>query len=328
MRAEAASHLRHPTHGTRLSLEVEEEVDGDVLSGALVSGDERFPIVRGIPRFCAEENYANTFGFQWNTYSTTQLDSVSSWDSASTKRLFRESGWPRDLNGQRVLEAGCGMGRFTEVLAKAGASVCTFDYSTAVEASSDNCKAFENVCFSQANVYEPPYEHASFDKVMCIGVLQHCPSPRDAFMSLTRFVKPGGEIFIDVYRLSFRSLFLGKYYLRPITRRISVPTLHRLVRFHVGWLYPFTGLVQRVAGSAGRSLSWALAMADYRGVYDADEETLRNFALLDTFDMLAPAYDRPKTFRSVRRWFDDAGFVDVKLAPGDNGIAATGRRPA
>ena len=30
MRAEAASHLRHPTNGTRLSLEVEEEVDGEV----------------------------------------------------------------------------------------------------------------------------------------------------------------------------------------------------------------------------------------------------------------------------------------------------------
>src|SRR5439155_2471456 len=111
---------------------------------------------------------------------------------------------------------------------------------------------------------------------------------------------PGGEIVIDVYRLSWRCLLLGKYYLRPLTRRLLPETLHRLVRAHVGWAYPITGSIQRLIGPRGRRLSSVLAMADYRGVYDATDDTLRALAELDTFDMLSPMYDRPQTISAVR----------------------------
>jgi hypothetical protein len=68
-------------------------------------------------------------------------------------------------------------------------------------------------------------------------------------------------------------------------------------------------------------------MADYRGVYHIDDTTQREHSLLDTFDQLAPAYDRPRTLAQVRRWFADAGLVDVVVKPGWNGIEARGRRP-
>jgi hypothetical protein len=34
--------------------------------------------------------------------------------------------------------------------------------------------------------------------------------------------------------------------------------------------------------------------------------------LLDTFDMWAPAYDRPQTLATVRAWFRQAGFTRVE----------------
>ena len=317
----------HPVSGARFELRVDEESAGEVVSGGLIAGGDEFPIVRSIPRFCPMENYARSFGFQWQKFSATQLDSRAPWDARSEKRLRKETHWPSRMEGQRILEAGSGMGRFTEVLARSGAHVCTFDYSAAVDANFRNNGAAVNVCFAQADIYAPPYRQGSFDKVLCVGMLQHCPSPKRAFASLVRFLKPGGEIVIDVYRLSWKSLLLGKYYLRPLTRRIPPERLYAFVKLHVGWVYPLTGLVQKVVGRRGRSLSWLLGMADYRGKFAADDATHREHSLMDTFDMLAPAYDRPQTVARVRRWFEEAGLVDVEVHPGVNGLEARGKRP-
>jgi 2-polyprenyl-3-methyl-5-hydroxy-6-metoxy-1,4-benzoquinol methylase len=197
---------------------VEHIVGEEVLSGALVGESDRFPIVGGIPRFCHAENYTRTFGYQWTVFSTAQLDSRARWGNVSERRLFAETEWPRRMDGNRILEAGCGMGRFTEVLARTGAAVFAFDSSAAVESNRTNNGSLGNVHFAQADIYAPPYEKESFDRILCVGVIQHCPSPRRAFETLVPFLKPGGEIVIDVYRLSWRCLLLGKYYLRPLTR--------------------------------------------------------------------------------------------------------------
>ena len=323
----ALEHLRDPESGARLTLRAARERDGHVVEGVL-TGAREYEIVDEIPRFCPRDNYATSFGYQWRKYSTTQLDSKTTWDNQSARRLFGESGWPRDLAGERVLEAGCGMGRFTELLAETGAEICTFDYSRAVDANLQNNRRFKNISYAQADIFHPPYERGSFDRVLCIGVLQHTPSPKKAFMSLTRFLRPGGRIFIDSYRLTWKKLLQGKYYLRPITRLLPPEVLHRAVRTHVNLLFPLTGALHDVVGhTIARKLSWALVMADYRGLYPMEEGLARELAELDTFDMLSPAYDRPATIGMVRRWFEHAGLIDVDVRPGLNGIIASGRRP-
>jgi 2-polyprenyl-3-methyl-5-hydroxy-6-metoxy-1,4-benzoquinol methylase len=308
-------------------LNVEEEREGHVIRGTLSADGNHFQIIRGIPRFCPSSNYTASFGYQWMRYPTTQLDSKADWGLQSRQRLLGESGWPMDMRGERILEAGSGMGRFTEVLASTGAEVCTFDYSVAIEANKGNNARFPNISFAQADVYSPPYERGSFDRVLCIGVLQHCPSPKKAFMSLVPFLKPGGRIFVDIYRLHWKSFFLGKYYLRPITRRMRADVLDWFVHSHVGWVYPLTGFLKHCLGRRARSLSWMLGVADYRGVYEMDDGALYQMSLLDTFDALSPAFDRPVTMREVRTWFDDAGLTEVRIGDGANGIAAGGRRP-
>src|SRR5690349_5336909 len=75
---------------------------------------KQFPIIRGVPRFVEHDEYASSFAFQWNAHQRTQLDSYTGM-SLSRDRLFKVSGWPAELIGERVLEAGSGAGRFTEV---------------------------------------------------------------------------------------------------------------------------------------------------------------------------------------------------------------------
>src|SRR5438552_904345 len=99
---------------------------------------EKFPVVKGSPRFVSEDNYANAFGLQWNTYSKTQLDSHNG-TSISRDRLVRCLGVPLEsLKNKNVLEAGCGAGRFTELIVGTGANVHSIDLSNAVEANLEN----------------------------------------------------------------------------------------------------------------------------------------------------------------------------------------------
>jgi len=105
-----------------------------------------FNIVREIPRFVRNDDYAESFGFQWNVHARTQLDSFTK-KSISRDRLFKATGWPSDLSGQTVLEAGSGAGRFTEVLVTTGASIISFDLSSAVDANHRSNGQHENFAY-------------------------------------------------------------------------------------------------------------------------------------------------------------------------------------
>ena len=53
-----------------------------------------FPVINGIPRFVPAENYADSFGFQWNIHDKTQLDSYTGFP-ISHDRVFGVTGWPK-----------------------------------------------------------------------------------------------------------------------------------------------------------------------------------------------------------------------------------------
>lgn len=72
---------------------------------------KEFDIIRAIPRFVSRENYASSFGLQWTKHARTQYDSYSG-IKTSEQRFFDETGWPRKMEGEAMLEVGSGAGRF------------------------------------------------------------------------------------------------------------------------------------------------------------------------------------------------------------------------
>ena len=204
--------------------------DGEVMEGELSCPGcaEKYAIKGGIPRFVPPSNYADSFGFQWNTHAKTQLDSYSGLP-ISADRFFGVTKWDRDLSGQKILEAGSGAGRFTEVILGTGADLFTFDFSTAVDANWANNREKGKLNLFQGDIFNIPVEEGSFDKVMCLGVLQHTPDPEAGFRSLTKYVKPGGQLAIDVYRTDWNSWFQWKYLLRPLTKRMDKHALYRRI---------------------------------------------------------------------------------------------------
>lgn len=110
-----------------------------------------------------------------------------------------------DLLGEkpaRVLEVGCGTGRFTFAMASAGHDVTGLDYSAAML---ETCRkrraeepAGERVRLLEGSIFELPFENASFDAVLCVHVLMHLPEHEGAIRELLRVVKPGGRVIFDI----------------------------------------------------------------------------------------------------------------------------------
>jgi SAM-dependent methyltransferase len=278
--------------------------------------------VNGIPRFIEGQDYANSFGIQWNVHRQVQLDSHTGLP-LSRSRLFAVSGWPERLEGQMILEAGSGAGRFTEVLVTTGAQVLSFDLSSAVDANYANNGHHSNLLIFQGDIRNIPVRECSMDKVLCLGVLQHTPDPTAAFRSLARCVRPGGELVIDVYAARLTALLSWKYLLRPITTRLDKQRLYALVSALTPPLIPLSIFLRRVFGKAGPRLV-PILQYDHWGLRP---ELNREWAILDTFDMYSPAHDHPQTLANVQRWYDEAGFIDVNVAYGPNGIIGRGCRP-
>ena len=318
---------RSPRTGAPVELvAVDEEKDGRIVTGVIADREngERFPVRNAIPRFVDGPNYADSFGEQWNRYVRLQLDSFNG-SSLTRERFYSGTGWSaEELAGSRVLEAGCGAGRFSEILLDAQAQLYSFDYSTAVDAAWSNHGQQSSWRLCQADIYAIPYRAEWFDYVFCYGVLQHTPDPRRAFLSLVHHLRPGGRIAIDVYAVETRLTKLAaKYWWRPLTRRLPRRTLWRALAFYLPLWTPIDSVLQRVPGL---SLLAVLVPCWNKSDLPIDRKLRLDWTVLDTFDALAAEYDQPQRLDTVRSWFQEAGLEDIHVRPGGNGILGGARK--
>ena len=294
--------------------------------GRLRLGERTVPVVGGIVRFRADDGYNASFARQWHAFAREQIDAANG-TSLTRDRFLRETGWRLDdLAGELVLEAGCGAGRFTKLLAESGAELVSFDYSSAVEVAAANAGGAENVTFLQADILDMPFRDGAFDRVFCHGVLQHTPDPAGAFRALHRVLRPGGLISIDVYLKDGKiQPWKAKYLWRPLTTRIDPARLLAfLERFIPKWL-PLDTALKRIP-VLGRYLGAVIPCFNYFYT-DLSPADKRRWAIMDTFDALAPTYDIPVTLEEVRGWFRAAGYRDFEVREGGNGVVGNGRKP-
>ncbi len=127
----------------------------------------------------------------------------------------------------RWLDAGCGAGTYTRLLHESGHEVVGVDYLlvTVQKAwSRDHCGAQYIV----GDVNALPFAEASFDGVLCFGVLQALAESGPALRELARTVRPGGELWIDALNVRClvhaAELLKRKIKGRPIHLRYEAPS--------------------------------------------------------------------------------------------------------
>jgi SAM-dependent methyltransferase len=99
--------------------------------------------------------------------------------------------------GERVLDLGCGAGRFVAALREAGAEAVGVEIA---EAALE--RARRNAPGADLRLVEPdgslPFEHASFDLVWCSEVLEHVADTAQALLEVRRVLRPGGRLLVTV----------------------------------------------------------------------------------------------------------------------------------
>jgi len=100
-----------------------------------------------------------------------------------------------------VLEAGCGIGAQTVILAKNNpdAKITSVDISPeSLEKAREKVErnGIKNVRFLQADIFSLPFEDSSFDHVFVCFVLEHLQNPEKVMRSLKKILKPGGTITV------------------------------------------------------------------------------------------------------------------------------------
>ena len=208
-----------------------------------------FPVVNDIPRMLlpglresllddkiesASEQDAKqvktalSFGYEWQRFP----EMYAEWE-----KQFLDYMQPHDpksfFKGKKVLDAGCGNGRFAYYAAKYGAEVWAIDLGPAIEVAWKNTRGAGDVNVVQADLHNPPFARESFDFIYSLGVLHHLPDPEKAFHNLLRYLKPGGDIQIYLYwspeKKPIKATLLGAVSLaRKVTTRLPHPVVYAL----------------------------------------------------------------------------------------------------
>jgi len=255
-----------------------------------------YPIVRGIPRFVSSDGYASNFGFEWNLHNKTQLDNATSHDSEES--FAQKTGFtPDELRGKLVLDVGCGMGRYSDVVSRWGATVVGVDLTSAVDAAQGNIGSRDNVNLAQADIFDLPFADNTFDYIFSIGVLHHTPDTKAAFERLPRLLKPGGKIAVWVYSTEMRSWCWTSDIYRHLTTRLPKRVLYALCHVAIPWYHlrnlPVVGI--------------------YTGVLlPVSTHPSREWRVLNTFDWYSPAYQWKHSNDELRHWFEGQGLIDLR----------------
>lgn len=261
-----------------------------------------------------EQSYTESFGFQWNKYNKTQLDSFNNLNISET-RLFKTTNWKKNLKGEFILEAGSGSGRFTEILANTNATIFSFDSSNATEANFKNNSHFKNVFIFRADISNIPL-NLKFDKILCLGVLQHTSNAEDCIKSLICHLKPGGELVFDIYKKNFFHIFQWKYILRPFTKRIKKSILLTLIKILSNILY-YPSLFTYFFLKKFNNRIYPVVF--YHNLIK-NKKLCIEFSILDSFDMYSPIYDNPMSKKQIKKMLLRLNLKIINLNYGDNGI--------
>lgn len=349
MKRQLAQWMICPATGEKLALEVEEEQDGEILEGALLSNSgRRYPIRRGVPRMLSaeliDEGQKETglaFSAKWRRATNFGHEEKSrsfyvNWYLERYK--FETVEGLKDFLSRksRILDAGTGNGRDTRLYAEnSNALVFGLDLSESIDSAYDNLKSYPNVHLIQADLTELPFPQGFFDFIACDQVLHHTRNTEESFYKLVTRLAPGGDISIYVYRKKAPLRELADDYLRRVTAEMTEEKAWELSEqlTELGRILSEVNAEINVPdipalGVKGgtydlqRFIYWHMLKCYWNSSLDYNDSVITNF------DWYRPHYAYRHSAEEVRKWFATAGLEILSFDECDAGISVRGRKTA
>jgi SAM-dependent methyltransferase len=225
-----------------------------------------------------------SFDYQWRHLPVGDAMVSDSWFLENVERILWqellgiEPGWFR---GRRVLDAGCGAGRWTVGLLRLGARVTAVDSSAhALETTVAHAARLAASAVTEGrletrrvNLLDPGDDLGGpFDLVFSFGVLHHTGDTRRALEQVVRHVAQDGVLFLYLYGTT-----------------------------SIGW-------GKRVALAVGRTALAPLPLPAKRAVLDV---VLPSRDLHQKFDLFSPLINDRHDLGEVSAWLGERGFTEV-----------------
>ncbi len=279
-----------------------------------------YPVLDGVPRLRPPEPVArataktrDAFGWEWLRYPGSL---------PGDQETFLEETMlaPHDFPGKLVLDAGCGMGRYSAVALSLGAEVVAIDMSVSLRRVAESAKTQPRLHPVEGDLLHPPFKKGVFDVVYSQGVLHHTANTHQAFKAVSALVKPRGLLSVWLYgkagryadfasnplkpgrtwiaehrRLAWWIVLLRHImsdFVRVFTTRLPVPVVYALC-------YPLTWL------GVVPGVKWFTYSVDPRF----------RVRLIENFDWISPPYQWHHTKEELQGWFVSEGFSVLNVLP-------------
>jgi SAM-dependent methyltransferase/uncharacterized protein YbaR (Trm112 family) len=247
------------------------------------------------------------FGFEWTRYPD--------WFEAEEKAIFLEETQiePHLFYNKLILDAGCGMGRFTRIAGKLGGEVIGIDLSESVVKAHQTTAHLPYTHIVQADILHPPFRDNTFDIIYSLGVLHHTPDTHNAFSSLTKKLRQGGIISIWVYGTAGNYNNFKTNPLKPNRAQyVNNTCLFRTYWFLVALREIFSNMLRIITVKCPHRVLYVLCyilafvgkipLLKYLTFSAHPDWRVR---LLENFDWLSPPFQHHHTKEEVKSWFQD-----------------------
>jgi SAM-dependent methyltransferase len=205
----------------------------------------------------------------------------------------------------KVLDFGCGSGRWSGIVAPLVGELVAADASAAaLQIARENVRA-ANVRFVQATPDNLPFTDKSFDLIFSLGVLHHVPDTAGAIASLARKLRAGGTLLLYLYYrfdnrpMWFRALWRVTDVVRMGTSKLPFSlrrALAEVIALCVYWP------LARLAKHLPVPRSWPLKFYARRSFY-----TMRT----DALDRFGTVLEKRFTKAQIRDMLTAAGLANV-----------------
>jgi SAM-dependent methyltransferase len=315
--------LACPNCGGAIELvENHEENAVRVLRGTLLctSCVRRYPVEKGVPRLVkATEDVSEVcrrFSVQWLWRSQGRFESAERCYGVDVESCV---GWVNEqlqalrkaALGNWILDAGCGAGQKTEILARLCPEQNVVGLDLGVESLEEATRCFgakPNLDYVRGNILTPPFKAHQFDYGISLGVLHHTPNTRQAFAAFRRLLKEETACAIWIYPTykegpGFRALYFGRDFLLFRQGHRIPPGLLRLIAYAmVLSCYP---IGDRAFQKGYRRIKKDLPF------FNIEMTWQQRFSaqVFLAFDNLLPRYQFRHSITEVEGWFVGEGLV-------------------
>jgi SAM-dependent methyltransferase/uncharacterized protein YbaR (Trm112 family) len=210
----------------------------------------------------------------------------------------------KEIEGKKILDAGCGHGEIELGLANFAVEIFAVDLSFSVDELRTRLdrRAIGGgaiVHLVQANLFDLPIARSSVDYVFSDGVLHHTPNTERGFESIASALREGGKCFIMVYSRDHKNAFEKALdSMIRVTRKMSSVAPH--------WVLDCLCWV-------AAPLYW-LYLHLYQGLGLGKRNTRRSLSelRLSLFDSLSPMFAWNHSTEQVVGWYRELGFQEIR----------------